>query len=82
MDKIYVFGGCFYNNKDDYYTSINSCLQFDTKKESWKTIARLKKARGNAACVVFNGNIVISGGMENDNIVLNTVESYDVFGDK
>ena len=82
MDKIYVFGGCFYNNEDDYYTSINSCLQFDTKKESWKTIARLKKARGNAACVVFNGNIVISGGMENDNIVLNTVESYDVFGDK
>ena len=39
-------------------------------------------ARQKAACVVFHGNIVVSGKFDNDNNHLNTVESYDVFANK
>ena len=42
----------------------------------------MNEARVCAACVVFNGNIVVSGGMDNNEDELNTVESYDVFADK
>ena len=42
----------------------------------------MNTARRCAACVVFQGNIVVSGGIDNNENYLNTVESYDVFADK
>ena len=42
----------------------------------------MNKARRCVACVVFQGNIVVSGGPDNDEFKLNTVRSYDVFADK
>ena len=43
----------------------------------------MNEARKYAACVVFQGNIVISGGKNfNDINNLNSVESYDVFANK
>ena len=78
MDNIYIIGGyCFQN-----YEVTNSCLQFDTKEKSWKKIAKMKQSRDSAACVVFQGNIVVSGGTDSDDNKLNSVESYDVFADK
>ena len=41
----------------------------------------MKIIRSSAACVFFQGNIVVSGGMDNYDW-LNTVESYDVFANK
>ena len=83
MDEIFTFGGVC--NKNNYVT--NSCLQFDTKQENWsnksfKGLARMKDTRYLAACVVFQGNIVVSGGINNNNNDLNSVESYDVFANK
>ena len=42
----------------------------------------MNEARGNAACVVFQGNIVVLGGIDNDDNSMNTVESYDVLANK
>ena len=80
MDKILVFGGsCI---MDDDLMTINSCLQFDTKEEIWKKTANMDIARMFAACVDFQGNIIVSGGLDNNEAELNTVESYDVFANK
>ena len=80
MDKIYMFGGSWCTN------ITNSCLQFDTTKENrldefWKETSVMTVERRHAACVVFQGNIVVSGG---DNIYndLSSVESYDVYSNK
>ena len=83
MDGIYVFGGYHFVSKE----LINSCLQLDTKKENWsrkkwKEIAGMNVARYFAACVDFQGNILVSGGIDDNYNVLNTVESYDVFANK
>ena len=79
VDKIFVLGGCCFNGE---WIVTNSCLQFNLNDNSWKEIREMNDEKDGAACVVFQGNIVVSGGMNNDNNELNTVESYDVFGDK
>ena len=78
MNKIYIFGGLYIQNLE----VIDSCLQFDTKDNNLKTVSEMLETRCNAACVVFQGNAVVSGGINNDEHKLNTVESYDVFADK
>ena len=40
------------------------------------------KIKHNAACTVFRGNIVVSGGMGINGLFLNSIESYDVFANK
>ena len=75
MDTIFVFGGL----RDDI---TNSCLQFDTKDHNWKEVARMNEARRWAACAVFEGRIVVSGGRDNNRNELNKVESYDVIADE
>ena len=78
INKLYIIGGyCFQN-----FEVTNSCLQFDTKEKCWKKIAKMKQSRDFAACVDFQGNILVSGGSDSDDNELNSVESYDVFADK
>ena len=82
MDKIFILGGHCFNKHDDWIV-MNSCLQFDSNDNSWKEVCEMKEEREVSACIVFQENIVVSGG-ENFNDVndLNSVESYDVFGNK
>ena len=58
----------------------SSCVKFDTKRKLWKEINRMNEARAEAACAVFEGKVVVSGGYNNDGS-LNTVEAYDHVGD-
>ena len=81
VDKIFIVGGYCYNDNFNRVKPKYS-LQFNLKDNSWKEICEMNEERANAACVVFQGNIVVSGGYDNDDNDLNTVESYDVFGDK
>ena len=81
MDKIYLFGG------DRVWS--DSALEFDpncTSKHKWQEVARMNHRRSYAACAVFEGKIVVSGGWGTGynrwNNNLNTVESYDVIGNK
>ena len=62
-------------------TVTDSCLQFDTKDNKWKESARMNDTRKFAACAVFEGKIVVTGGWDENLNDLNTVESYDVFSD-
>ena len=83
MDKTFILGGKFFKNN----RATKSCLKFDTRNEmfsdkSWKEIARIKETKYFAAGTVFQGNVIVSGGKDDNDNFLNIVESYDVFGDK
>ena len=82
MDKIYILGGKYENEQ-----MANSCMQFDAKLENqpekfWKVISGMNAARWDAACADFQGNIVVSGGIDAAYNGLKTVEKYDVFADE
>ena len=76
IDKIYVFGG--FEPGTDY---LNSCLQFDAKLLEWKEVAKMNEAKVHATSTIYEGNIVVSGGIDINRTDSNTVESYDAFAD-
>ena len=81
MDKIFIIGAYYEENNHE---TTASCLQFDTTQktwtgDSWKEVCGMNGARHYAACAVFRGSVVAAGGINYRR--LNTVESYDVFGD-
>ena len=78
MDKIFIMAGACDKRS---INATSSCFHFDTRQDYFKEISKMNQARMCAACVVFQGNIVVSGGMNTVN-VFNSVESYDVFANK
>ena len=76
IDKTYVIGG--YQKRN---SSTNSCIQFDTKNNKWNEVSRMSEPRVSAACTVFQGRVVVSGGFDVQNgnfeIDFHTVEMYD-----
>ena len=78
IDKIYVIGG---REDLENWNALNSCLEYDVKGNEWRETAAMNEARYIAACTVFQGKIVVSGGCFEDfrglDIILNTVEVYD-----
>ena len=83
MDKVFIIGG--FCRDDGRSTDTTSCLQFDTKAKnrSWKKVTGMNERRTSAACAVFEGRIVASGGKSGINMGdLSTVETYDVFGNE
>ena len=81
IDKIFIFGG-YRSNENDDYSATNSCLGFSAKYSSWNEVTSMSVARESSSCVVFQGNIVVSGGEGVNEDSLSTVESFDVFADK
>ena len=89
MDKIFVIGGFKYDEEDfddnddaDIGTITNSCSMYDTKNNSWKEVAGMNFARKDAACEVFKGRILVSGGKGIGNNKMKSVESFDVIADE
>ena len=82
IDKVFIFGGFYTSNNEDLFLTTNSCLEFNTKHNNFKEACGMIEERSNAACTVFQGNIVVSGGENINNDYLKTVESYDVFAHK
>ena len=70
MDNAYVVGGYLRGQTTD-------CVKFDTKNRSWKKIATMNQARFNASCALFEGRIVMSGGISDEHVEINSVEAYD-----
>ena len=81
MNHIFMFGGC-HDEKDFYDQVTYSCLNFNTNENKLKEICKMNIERMQAACVVFQGNIIVTGGRCFDRSKVNSVESYDVFGNK
>ena len=74
MEKILIYGGC-----DKRWNLFFSSKIFDTNNNKWYEVARLNKARINSASTVYEGKIIISGGLVNRDInnYVNTVDAYD-----
>ena len=72
-----MFGG-YYHKKSHYLRVTNSCLNFNTNDNSLKEICKMNVERMCAACAVFQGGIVVTGGKGWDGDELKVVE----FGDE
>ena len=70
MDKVYIIGGnCGH--------VCSSCFEFDIKNKRCIEHSSMNEARAAAACAVFQGRVVVSGGKDPADQWLNTVEAYD-----
>ena len=78
IDKILVIGGSVLGSPIPC-----RCLKFDVKECEWSGIAQMKELeRTSAACAVYEGRVVVCGGMDYYCRDLETVESYDAFSDE
>ena len=74
MDNFYIIEGSNQQGR-----VIKSCLRFDPTSRQWKQISGMNISRESAACAVFQGEIVVTGGWNCGR--LKTVEAYDHVGD-
>ena len=72
VDSIYVFGGYLRGN-------VHTCVKLNTATCTWKKIAELHEAKRYASCAVFEGRIVVTGGLSHQ--VLRSVHAYDYVDD-
>ena len=79
MQNIFIIGGC--STTEDH---LSSCLKFDTKDVKWKEVAAMNEAKAFAACAVFKGRVVVSGGKHGlfREHILRTVVEYDHVSEK
>ena len=70
MKNLFIIGG--WSNK-----SISSCCVYNIISNTWSQIPDLNEARERAACAVFEGRIVVTGGYD-----LKSVEQYDYYENK
>ena len=79
MDSIFAVGclelGCKNGIKPEF------CLEFSTRDRTWREIARMEEKRVKAACAVFEGRVVVSGG-HYQGLESRTVEAYDHIADE
>ena len=77
--KVYIIGGKRVKNRGrKEEKDLMSCFYYDTECEKWCQIADMNERRYDAACTVYEGKIVVSGGFSN----LATVEAYDYYGEE
>ena len=74
MENVLVVGG-FVKGR---FTA--TCLQFNTKTLGWRETAEMSEARCYAACSVYQGRVVVCGGI-GDGRLKDTVEAYDHVAD-
>ena len=77
MGKLYFSGGYIKRSRK----SPKSCCTYDINCNIWNKIADLNVARDWAACTVFEGKIVVTGGVYNWSQI-KSVEAYDYHEDK
>ena len=87
-DRIYYCGCSFMDNVifiGQYENSnINFCTEFNTKNRKWREIASVNVRRFVSSCTLFEGRVVVSGGMNIQfgvSTISNTVEVYDHVAD-
>ena len=78
MNKLYLVGGYIRSSNK----SLCSCYTYEINTNTWNKIANLNVARDCAACTVFEGKIVFTGGENFVKGELNSVEAYDYHENK
>jgi hypothetical protein len=80
-DYVYCIGGYGYN--DDIFNktssiiiSLKSCERYNIKTKEWKIIKELNSARASFGSCIYNNNIFVFGGYDNENI-LSSIEKYE-----
>ena len=68
--KLFIIGG-------RSYQTLNSCFVYKINGTEWSQIANMIEERENAACAVFEGKIIVCGG-----IGMKSVETYDYYKNK
>ena len=68
QDRLYLFGGCSLG-----LNPLKTCFSYDPTKNEWSDVEQMNEARRSAACCVFAGKIVVSGGNKNK-----TAEYFDL----
>ena len=61
--------------------SIGKCFVYNLKNKTWTELAKMMKHRQLAACSVFEGKIVVTGGYDDYNS-FKSVEAYDYYENK
>ena len=74
VDSIFFIGG--FNRS---LVSSRFCFEYSVINKRWRAVAKMKLARENAACAVYEGKVVVSGGINNqtDRFGTNAVEAFD-----
>ena len=75
MDKIFALGGSITGS------IVNSCAEYDVNGNKWRQVSSMSQGRYYASCVVFQEQVVVSGGLAESGYYLKTNESYDVVAD-
>ena len=73
-------GFCVTSFMRQLFVFTHSCWKYDVKHNKWSHIARMNDRRTNAGCTVFEGKIVVSGGIcahDYWNDKSTSVEAYD-----
>ena len=78
INKLYLIGGWI----KSCGKSLRSCYTFDINSSTLNKIADLNVARELAACTVFEGKIVVTGGFNYYDRDLKSVEAYDYYENK
>ena len=81
MNEIYLIGGNYIIGSS-YDNVTNDCSKFNPKEKKFIEVAKMNSERAFAACSVFQGNIVATGGKNISWGSLRSVEVYDHFADK
>ena len=72
MGKLYLIGGY----TKSCHKRLSSCYSYDINNEKWNNLANLNVARNCAECTVFEGKIVVTGGV-NYLSRFKSVEAFD-----
>ena len=76
--KMYVFGGRGRTEDDREAKKRNFCLEYDPITDSWKDLEPRIDLKSDAApCVVYDGEIYLFGGFDNDDNWVYAVHAYD-----
>ena len=73
-DSIFIMGG-FNNMNPNDHTDV--CIEINVVDKSWRQVARMSQSKLASACTVFQGKVVVSGGINQTPHALNTVKAYD-----
>ena len=84
-NNIYCIGGYGYNNdrsnpSTSKIISLKSCEKYDIITKEWKQIKELNSARAYFGNCIYNENIFVFGGYDNNNI-LSSIEKYEPITD-